>query len=235
MAVKFITLKWGTKYGPEYVNRLYHSIKKTYSDSFEFHCFTDDYTNIDKGCQLHSLDNLPHFGVDVFTLAKIDLFNELPFEGPYVLLDLDVLILRDLKPYFDEYQFKEPRIGYCYWQDPDRIYHSYQRGDCYYNSSFVTWTGDQLKHVYDTYTDNQMAVVWKFKSFDKFMFYFCDLTFHPKGVMYAYNFGTEYPDDEPGILHEDYYLTIFNTSGINEGKELHEADGWAKDRWESHR
>jgi len=232
MVVKFITLKWGTKYGPEYVNRLYRSIKNTYSGPFEFYCFTDDYTDIDKECKLKSIDLLPSYNSNVFTIAKIDLFARLPFKGPYVLLDLDVLILKDLKSYFDEYRFKEPRLGYCYWSDPNRIYESYHKGDCYVNSSFVTWNSDQFKYVYDTYYQNKKIIDYKFRSFDKFMFYFCDLKYHPKGIMYSYNFGSEYPDDLEKYKLRDQYIAIFNTSGTNGGLELHECEGWARSRFD---
>lgn len=233
MVVKFITLKWGTKYGPEYVNKLYSSIKKTYSGDFEFYCFTDNNSYLNSSIRIRNITDLPHFNTDVFTIAKIDLFAGLPFEGPYVLLDLDVLILKDLKPYFDEYQFKESRLGYCYWTDPERIYVSYHRGDCYVNSSFVTWKEDQLKYVYDTYIENKKIVDYKFRSFDKFMFYFCDLNFHPKGIMYSYNFGSEYPDDLEKEKWRDQYIAIFNTSSTTGGKELHETKGWARERFDS--
>jgi hypothetical protein len=228
--VKFITLKWGTKYGPEYVNRLFNSIKKTYSGLFEFYCFTDD----PRGLLCRSIDiaTLPNHGSKVFTAAKLDLFNELPFEGPYVLLDLDILILRDLKPYFDEYDFKEPRFIKCSWQPPERIYESYYRGDCYVNSSFVTWTGDQLRWVPEKMESLKDIVLHKLPSFDKFLFYTSrkQLTFHPNSIVYAYSFGSVWPDEEPCVYRPEYYISIFNTSH-KLGVELDEADGWAKDMW----
>jgi hypothetical protein len=234
MTVNFITLKWGTKYGPEYVNRLFWAIKGKYNGKYRFVCYTDDATGLDKSIIVKDINELPNFNSVIFTIVKIDLFVHFPYKGPRVLLDLDLLILKDLRPYFDEYQFKEPRLGYCRWQEPDRIFHSYHRGDCYVNSSFVTWKDDQFKYVYDTYMENKEVIDMKFKSFDKFMFYFCELNFHPKKIMYSYNFGAEYPDKvEPEKLYDEFYITIFNTSGINEGKEIHETTGWARDYWES--
>jgi hypothetical protein len=232
MIVKFITLKWGTKYGPEYVNRLYKSIKKTYSGDFEFYCYTDDYSYLDSSIRVGNITDLPHFDTDVFTLVKMDLFTHLPFDGPCAFLDLDVLVLKDLKPYFDEYQFKEPRIGYCYWSDPNRVYNSYHKGDCYVNSSFLTWDKNQFNYVYNIYEENKTLINYKFKSFDKFLFYFCKLNYHPKGIMYSYNFGAEYPDNtEKQRFLEDQHIAIFNTSN-ERGIELHDCSGWAKRYWE---
>lgn len=35
-------MKWGTKYGPEYVNRLYAMVRRNLSGDFKFVCLTDD-------------------------------------------------------------------------------------------------------------------------------------------------------------------------------------------------
>ena len=43
-----ICMKWGSKYGPEYVNRLYKSIKKHTKRKTQLYCFTDNKKNIDK-------------------------------------------------------------------------------------------------------------------------------------------------------------------------------------------
>jgi hypothetical protein len=41
-----ICMKWGTKYGPEYVNRLYAMVRRHLSGDFRFVCLTDDSTGI---------------------------------------------------------------------------------------------------------------------------------------------------------------------------------------------
>ncbi|RZI92081.1 MAG: glycosyltransferase, partial [Rubrivivax sp.] len=37
-----ICMKWGTKYGPEYVNRLYAMVRRHLTGDFRFVCLTDD-------------------------------------------------------------------------------------------------------------------------------------------------------------------------------------------------
>ena len=229
--VKFITLKWGTKYGPEYVNRLYRTIKNTYSGPFEFYCFTDNSKGIE--CRTYPIEMLPHFRSSIFTVCKLDLFNKVPFKGPYVLLDLDVLVQKDLKPYFDQYNFSEPRLIFNHWTDPGRVYRSYFTSDCYVNSSFVTWDGDQFKWVYDKFIENKKIISYKFKSFDKFLYYSSrkQLKFHPRKIVYTYSFGAEAPNDiEKYRYRPEYYISLFNTSH-NAGVELHDTNDWAKQMW----
>ena len=40
--VNILTLKWGTKYGPEYANRLFAGVDRNLGLDFRFLCFTDD-------------------------------------------------------------------------------------------------------------------------------------------------------------------------------------------------
>ena len=37
-----LCMKWGTKYGPEYVNRLYAMVRRHLRGDFRFVCLTDD-------------------------------------------------------------------------------------------------------------------------------------------------------------------------------------------------
>ena len=41
-----ICMKWGTKYGPEYVNRLYAMVRRHLSGPFNFVCLTDNAAGI---------------------------------------------------------------------------------------------------------------------------------------------------------------------------------------------
>jgi len=41
-----LCMKWGSKYGPEYVNRLYGMVRRNLAGEFRFICLTDDATDI---------------------------------------------------------------------------------------------------------------------------------------------------------------------------------------------
>lgn len=237
MIVKFIVLKWGEKYPAVYVNRLYKSIEKTFSGEFEFYCITDNTDNLNPLIKTLTFEQINYKQSNVFTLQKLHLFNpsNLPFEGPFVLLDLDILITKDLNEYFKQYKFSEPRMIKNYWTPENNINMYYHVGTCIINSSFVTWNGDQFKFLYDFYKNNKFIIEYKYKSLDKFIYYtnYENLKFHPKKLVYAYSFGAEYPDDlEPYKLRDQYSIILFNTSH-NKGIELHETRDWAYDYWTS--
>jgi hypothetical protein len=90
MIVNFIAYKWGIKYGPEYVNRLFWSLLNTYSSKFLFYCITDDTSGLDARIQTI---NLTKNFTKVYTSQKIQSMDvNFQIKGNKVLLDLDVLI-----------------------------------------------------------------------------------------------------------------------------------------------
>ena len=99
MTVKIATVKWGSKYGPEYVNRLYKSIvQKSNLLDLEFWCFTDDKAGIDAKIICHPLP----YAEELHTWwNKVWLFSDqVPF-GPgdkILYIDLDTLATGDISP-----------------------------------------------------------------------------------------------------------------------------------------
>lgn len=234
--INFIVLKWGTKYGPEYVNRLHNSIKKFYKKPFKFIAITDDSNGLN--CETIPLSTLTLTNsTQVFTSKKMELYKIFT-NGKYCLLDLDILITKDLTSYFDEYDFVEPRIILNRWQDYSRIYGSFFTGDCFVNSSFVTWKDNQLEWLYDLFIEKLDVIEYRYKTVDKFIFYssFDKLKFHPGGLVYAYSFGAEYGSDvEPYKQRPDYSIVLFHTSHKKpEGVELHDTTDWAMKTWISY-
>jgi hypothetical protein len=238
MTIKVYCFKWGTKYGPEYVNRLYKSVVKNYRGDVIFTCITDnkmglidDINIIDyKTSKISGLEN-------VFTIEKLKLFDpNFIGAGSNILFDIDILCLKEFTKYLEDYSFKEPRFIKNYWASPEQCDAYFHKGACDINSSFITWKDDQLEPFYKFYIDNKKKINFLFTSFDKSLFgIFRDkLKYHPRNIVYAYNFGADHLNDmKAEILRDDYYFCLFNTSH-GTGKELHECNGWAKNMWESY-
>ena len=102
-AKQIICIKWGTKFGPEYVNRLHGMIARNITPPFRLICFTDD------GAGLHpdiAVRPLPRFDytAPVNTLGKWPksrLWGDLgDVTGTVLVLDLDVVIVGKLDDFF---------------------------------------------------------------------------------------------------------------------------------------
>ena len=89
--INIVCLKWGTKFGPEYVNNLYSGILRNTTVDFRFHCFTDDVTGVRPEILCHDLPKLNITG----WWYKLWLFsNELRFDldERIMFFDLDTLV-----------------------------------------------------------------------------------------------------------------------------------------------
>lgn len=98
---QIICMKWGTLYGPEYVNRLYAMVRKNISGDIRFVCLTDDHAGIRDEVECFDCPtvNIPSpknnrgwRKVSLFALSE-KLFG---FTGSWLYLDLDVVVTGSL-------------------------------------------------------------------------------------------------------------------------------------------
>jgi hypothetical protein len=102
--VIILCLKWGTAYGPEYVNRLHRGVSRHLRRPFRFVCMTDDGSQLHEGIEIYPLPqfNLPSWEKDL-VWRKLALFNDPLFDlkGTALFLDLDVVIVGSLDELFE--------------------------------------------------------------------------------------------------------------------------------------
>ena len=104
MSVNIVTIKWGPKYGPHYVNRLYSAVERNISRSFRFVCFTDDTKDIRSEVGVYPLPEINSKALNYLTKPyKIGLFtnNIGDLEGSCLFLDLDTVVVRSIDCFFD--------------------------------------------------------------------------------------------------------------------------------------
>lgn len=100
-----LCMKWGSKYGPEYVNRLYAMVERHLRGPFRFVCLTDRSEGIrsEVTClPIPALDlpaGLPERGWTKLTTFSADLHG---LRGTALFLDLDVVIVDDITPFFEQ-------------------------------------------------------------------------------------------------------------------------------------
>jgi hypothetical protein len=97
-------MKWGTLYGPHYVNNLARGVARHLKRPHRFICFTDDARGLDSGIEALPLPvlGLPEGHSDT-RWRKLALFRKdlAGLEGTALFLDLDLVIVDDLAPFFE--------------------------------------------------------------------------------------------------------------------------------------
>lgn len=116
-----ICMKWGTKYGPEYVNRLYAMVNRHLRGAYRFVCFTDNTIGVRPEVECFPLPELAlqasrlDGGWRKLNSYQADLYG---LQGQALFLDLDVVIVDDITPFF-EYPGEFPIIKD--WKRPWRV------------------------------------------------------------------------------------------------------------------
>jgi len=97
-------MKWGTKYGPEYVNKLYAMVKRNLSLDFQMVCLTDDAQGIRSEVlclPIPALDlpaGTPERGWTKLVTFSEDLHG---LKGTALFLDVDVVIVGPMNSFFE--------------------------------------------------------------------------------------------------------------------------------------
>ena len=117
-----VCMKWGTRYGPEWVNRLYGMVARNTTWTIRFVCFTDDAQGIRSEVECQPL---PEVRFDAGKIGKywpkLGLMQEGlgGLEGMTLFLDLDLVIIDSLDAFFELpgrfliiREWKDPQLGY---------------------------------------------------------------------------------------------------------------------------
>ena len=91
-------MKWGTKYGPEYVNRLYAMVRRHLSGDFNMVCLTDNSSGIRSEVQclpIPALDlppGIPERGWTKLASFAADLHGFIPLVGHFIGMSIVSLV-----------------------------------------------------------------------------------------------------------------------------------------------
>ena len=147
-----VCMKWGSRYGPSFVNRLFRSIKRHTKNPTQLICFTDDNTDIDKqvDCQPLPKINLPK-QISKTPWRKISIWQYplANLKGDVLFLDLDLVITGNLDRFF-----KHKPGKYCV------IENWTQKGQGIGNTSCFKFPVGKYKFIYTNFEKNPTKI-WK--------------------------------------------------------------------------
>ena len=222
--MNIFTVKWGTKYSVEHVERLFTSISEQSHESFTFYCLTDNPIGLDKNIQVIEIPTAP---LEKWW-NKMYLFDKrFVTTTDNLYFDLDVIIQHSV----DSFMHVNPRQCLCfaktYWhnleqqqKDTRHIPHKFTE----LNSSVLRWTGAlNTEDITEYFQKFQKQILWYYRGIDNFFAHrkICDITYFPIGWVYSFNHGYIYPHDvEPHVYRELPYLCIFDSMGKHDDVKL---------------
>ena len=108
--VNVLCIKWGKKYGPEYVNHLHSMVSRHLTLPFRFICLTDDKTSIDPKIEVKDIPQVDFKDFDErhpwsfgHGWLKLTSFASPLYDivGTTLFIDLDVVIVDNINAFFE--------------------------------------------------------------------------------------------------------------------------------------
>jgi hypothetical protein len=155
-----VCLKHGDKYGPEYVNRLYNMVNRNITTDYEFVCFTENDSGVNKNIRIEPLPRLPN--VKGWWYKPMFFNPGIGLDGNILFMDLDVIVFNNI----DDLFLHKPE-KFCIIRDFNRyVIKNYKK----FNSSVFRLTVGDQSHVYEKFIKNPDAIMKKFRG-DQDYFY----------------------------------------------------------------
>jgi hypothetical protein len=141
--VTVLCVRFGNKYGRDYVERLRNMVARHLTMPYDFVCLTDDQTPIP------GVRNIvqPNAGYNKGWWHKVHMFDpDLPIRGRILYLDLDVIVHSSINKLFKK--SPEKFLGI---HDFNRKFHATWH---YMNSSVLAWTHGEHRIIFERFQKN---------------------------------------------------------------------------------
>jgi len=148
--VNIVCVKWGTKYGPDYVNKLYASIKRNTTVPFKFHCYTESAEKLNNEIVIHKL---PYIDLEGWW-NKMYLFsndNELTPGEHIFYVDLDTVIVGNI-----DHILKNLPKQIVVLRD---FYYNIAKTAGEIGSGLMSWRHGQYNFIWDQFVQNPEAAI----------------------------------------------------------------------------
>lgn len=224
-------LKWGTKYNAEYVNKLYRMVDRNITIPYEFVCFTENTTGLDKNIKTYSL---PKLRADGWWYKPMFVGADLPLKGTLLFLDLDVIVFKNIDKLF---RYQPNRFNIC------RDFNRSQRKDWNrMNSSVFRVNIGQYDNLWQQFKLNPQAHMQRLRGDQDWMFkHITDHQFWPDEWVMSYKWEMRdrrdlkldpvrkrnFVIDAPPKIHPDTCIAVFH----GEPNPADANDSWVKEHW----
>lgn len=117
-----LCMKWGTLYGPDYVNVLFNACRANITGNFTFVCLTDDAAGLNPDITAHPIPDIgcppAHWKGGAWPKLSVFVPDLYGLTGRALFIDLDTIICQSLDPFFEQDAPLLAVGGGKYWTDP---------------------------------------------------------------------------------------------------------------------
>lgn len=196
-----VCLKHGTKYGPEYVNKLYNMIRRHLTMPHRFICFTEDRKDLNDNIEIIDLPKLPIDGW--WYKPYIFKHGHFPDGDTILYFDLDMVIVNNID-HFVTYMASH----FVGLQDVGRVFRpGYQK----LGSAVMRWPANKYHDIWDKLENNfgqakrlhgDQDWIWSI--------YGGEIKFFPEQWILSYKWEVRTRDELHGLGKNSFFKTVRN-------------------------
>ena len=217
--INIYTVKWGTKYSSDHVNKILEQCKKHITSEFRFHCLTESARGLDPEIEVI---NFPEGNYYEKWWNKLYLFDRrvVQEQGEKLFLDLDIVIQHNIDCVVDHEPEDSLTFIRTHWHnlkkmksDTKDIPHKYTD----LNSSVLRWN-DKLDcdKITKFVTDYPDQMFYYYRGLDNLFGHqrnrLLKINFFPDGWIYSYNYGYMWPiDTTERIIRPDPLICLYDS------------------------
>jgi len=217
--INIYTVKWGHKYGPEYVNRIFKECKKHITSEFTFHCITEHSVGLNAEIIIIPI---PEGNYYEKWWNKLYLFDKdvIKQDGEKLFFDLDISIQKNIDCIVELDPGNSLTFVRTHWhnlvkmkKDCKDALHKYTD----LNSSVLRWNDrldiNKIKKFTRDYP-NQMF--FYYRGLDNMFGHqrerLVKIEYFPDGWIYSYNYGYMWPTDiREKVIRKDPLICLFDS------------------------
>ena len=165
-----ITMKWGTRYGADYVNSLMEAVLRHSTRKLRFVCFADDPNGLSSGIESFPLPDLglPARAFKRGAWPKLGVFldHRAGLEGPCLFLDLDVVLVGSIDCFFEHASGEFCLIrDWEHWHQRLRRIGKPRIG----NTSVFRFEAGTMRYIAETFLERRSEVLASFRNEQRFL------------------------------------------------------------------
>jgi hypothetical protein len=141
--INIVCVKWGTKYGPEYVNRLARAVQRHTTVEYQFWCMTEDSTGLLESVNVIPLRFANRLDSWWNKLVLFDSANGITPGEQIFYIDLDTLIVDNI-----DYLLTDQVPDIVMLQD---FYHGIAKSAGALGSGLMSWRHGNYQHIWDKF------------------------------------------------------------------------------------
>lgn len=217
--INIYTVKWGTKYSSENVNKVYQQCQRYTDKEFKFFCLTEDPTGLNPNIEVISFPSGNYYEKWWNKLYLFDR-NVVTQTGEKMFLDLDIHIQKSIDPIIDH----DPKDGLVFvkthWHDLEQMKLDTKDTPRKYtdlNSSVLRWNDnldvDKITKFVRDYPDQMF---FYYRGLDNLFGHqrerLLNIDFFPDGWVYSFNYGFMWPHDvEERVIRKEPIIRLYDS------------------------